>query len=65
MATVTAKGLKRLKKAQLLHLLIDVMGVERVDRLWRQNRRAQAQLSRNACWDCNAIQARLEKEEQK
>lgn len=62
MAIVTEKKLKRLKKAQLLHLLIEVMGIDKVDRMWQRNRKTQARLSPRACWDCNIIQARFEEE---
>jgi len=53
------KKLKRLAKHQLIHLLVDVVGIAELEQNWRGARSWQADRE-TKCWDCEEIAIRLE-----
>ena len=56
---MTEKQLKKLKKAELLHILLDAIGLETIGPMWRENRHFQ-KVANIKCYDCNIIERKLQ-----
>ena len=50
--------LKKLTKAELIHLLEDVVGENAVERAWKSTREYQ-KANGVRCWDCESIEKKI------